>query len=77
LPGIDLLGEIKYDYSKIPQRTTSGFGWINNKWFKGGNSSYLLHPEELYKMLLKLNPNKIWFQKMKYEPNYTVIMAKK
>lgn len=74
---LKIKGFIKID-KKYKRRDVFGYGIVNGKQFDGGSSSYLISPEELRRLIIKLlKPKKIWTPKEIQDKNYEIICVKK
>ena len=77
IDGISLRGKIEHDW-KRRMRSIYGSGVIYGKKFSGGNTSYLMTPDELVFLIKKFcNPSEIWMPIFKNEIMYQPVCAKK
>lgn len=74
---INLKGSIVIDKDHN-RRDVFGHGTVNGKPFNGGSSSYLICPQELRELIIKLlKPKEIWTPKEIKDDTYEIICARK
>ena len=74
--GIDLEGEITHDWKKRIRHICGG-GVVNGKKFYGGSFPYLMTPDELIGLMMKLRQSAVYTPILINETNYYVVLAEK